>query len=90
MGQVLCCALDKGDGSRLIITEEYVQQPSATNNASQVLMSGAVGKISNKYGTLIVKRNPRGKTSLVDVVVIVWWAFRAERPGFAIASGSLE
>jgi hypothetical protein len=90
IGEVVCCALDEGDGSRLIVTEEDVQQSSATNDANQVLMSGAVGKISNKHGALIVKRDTRGKTSLVDVIVIVWWAFEAERSGFAIASGSLE
>jgi hypothetical protein len=46
-------------------------------------MGGAVGKISNQYGALIVKRDTWVRFSLTNVVVIVWRAFRTERSGFA-------
>jgi hypothetical protein len=53
-------------------------------------MGGAVGKVSDQYGALVVQRDTWGRFSLTNVVVIVWRAFWAERSGFAIASGLLK
>jgi hypothetical protein len=54
-------------------------------------MGGAVGKVSDQYGALVVQRDTWGRFSLTNVVVVVVWrAFWAERSGFAIASGLLK
>lgn len=89
ISQELGGSFNKRDGSRSVVTEEYVQQSSTTDNACQIFMRCTFGEVGDEYGALIVEWYTMTGPSLL--VVIFWWAIWVASKGLrsAIANDSM-